>query len=454
MMTLKESFSWSDSQLYEQCRFNLLVRSAIGLLNMNDSLPVESTYYLFRKRVYEHQKETGEDLVKKAFENITKGQVREFDVNGSKIRMDSKLISSNIAFFSRYEIIHNTLCQFTRMLSKKEKSRLTRSDNKQLTIIQKEESQKTVYYSTRKEIRCGLETIGILMYKIISIFSDYESEQYQLLYRVFNEQYKVSEDKVQLRPREEITSDSVQSPHDPECSFRQKKDQNVKGYSVNVTETASEGPLNLVTNVIVEKANVPDTEFVQPAIQSTTEVTDQGVEKVYTDGAYQSPENDDFCKDIDMVYTGIQGFPSRYNLEMTSSGLIVTDTLTGETIQAVKAKRLKNSKEERWRIKTAKGNKYFGQLAIRASHLRNNKTRYRGKNKQKAWAYCRCLWINLVRIIKYIKGIYQKTSAKLKYMAPNTYYFLPFDLYMAVSNICWRDKTKFQLKVIMPHKYW
>ena len=40
MMILKESFVWSDSQLFEHCRFNLLVRSALGLFNMNDPLPV------------------------------------------------------------------------------------------------------------------------------------------------------------------------------------------------------------------------------------------------------------------------------------------------------------------------------------------------------------------------------------------------------------------------------
>ena len=45
MMILKESFGWSDSQLFEHCRFNLLTRSALGLFNINDPLPVESTYY-------------------------------------------------------------------------------------------------------------------------------------------------------------------------------------------------------------------------------------------------------------------------------------------------------------------------------------------------------------------------------------------------------------------------
>src|SRR4030066_60589 len=73
MMIIKESFVWSDSQLFEHCRFNLLVRRSLGLFNMNDSLPVESTYYLLRKRIYEHQKQTGEDLMEQVFATITQG---------------------------------------------------------------------------------------------------------------------------------------------------------------------------------------------------------------------------------------------------------------------------------------------------------------------------------------------------------------------------------------------
>ena len=139
MMILKESFAWSDSQLFEHCRFNLLVRSSLGLFNMNDSLPVESTYYLLRKRIYDHQKQFGEDLMGKVFAHITSGQIREFDVNGRNIRMDSKLIGSNIAIFTRYEVIHQTLCLFYKSLDKVAKLRLTATDLEQLEKLVKEE---------------------------------------------------------------------------------------------------------------------------------------------------------------------------------------------------------------------------------------------------------------------------------------------------------------------------
>ena len=439
MMILKESFGWSDSQLFEHCRFNLLVRSALGLFNMNDPLPVESTYYLLRKRMYDHQKQGGEDLMGTVFAHITTGQIKEFDVNGRSIRMDSKLIGSNIALFSRYEIIHHTLCMFFKTLDTAAKSMLSAADLELLENLATEEPLKTVYRSTREEIKGRLQPIGILSYKLLTLFGNLQTESFQLLQRVFNEQYKITEDKrIELRPKEEISSSSVQSPHDPDSAYRNKGDQKVKGYSVNITETCSQDSLNLITNVLVEKANTPDTAFVEPAIQATMEVTGQTIEKLYADGAYQSPANDSCCENIDMVFTGIQGGESKYDLEMTPEVLLVTDTQTGEQMKAVLCKKHKNSKDDRWRIKTPNGHYYFNQQAIRSSHvrrqmkqrpleelhkrnnveasifqlsfpLRNNKSKYRGLLKQKAWAYCRCLWINLVRILNFTKQICQRT---------------------------------------------
>jgi hypothetical protein len=439
MMVLKESFVWSDSQLFEQCRFNLLVRSALGLFNMDDSIPVESTYYLFRKRIYDYQKQNGEDLIEKAFRHITQGQIKEFEVNGSKIRMDSKLIGSNIALFSRYEIIQHTLCMFFGSLDKNARSRLLKGDLEQLEKLVAEEPEKTVYRSTREEVRVRLQPIGILIYKMLKLFGEEKTELFCLLQRVFDEQYKVLEDcQIELRPKEEIFSSSLQSPHDPDSAYRNKDGHQVKGYSVNITETCSDDQLNLITDVIVEKANTPDTEFVEPAIKATVETTDQAVEEVFADGAYQSPDNDQFCEGIDMVFTGIQGAEPRYELEMIHEGLLVTDRQTGEQIKAVLVKKQKNSKEDKWKIKTPEGYQYFSQQAIRASALRrkikhrpievlrkrnnveatvfqfgytlrNNKSKYRGLVKQKIWAFCRCLWINLVRIQNYTKQLCQRT---------------------------------------------
>jgi len=446
MMIMKEAFGYSDSQLFEQCRFNLLARAALGLTNINDTIPVESTYYLFRKRIYEHQRLNDEDLMEKVFQHITSEQIKVFGVKGDQIRMDSKLIGSNIALYSRYEVIHQTLTGFYKSIDPSIPVKLAKDEKIQLTSILEEEAQKTVYRSTKEEIRSRLDNLGIIIFKTLKRYKRFaETPAYQLLERVFNEQYKLlPASQVELRPKEEIKADSLQSPHDPDCTYRHKGDQQVKGYSVNITETNSDQGLNLITSVEVEKANTPDTQFVKPAIEKTIEVTQQKIEKVYADGAYQSPAHDEYCQGIDMVYTGIQGASSRYDLEMTPEGLMVTDTKTGEQVLAVLAKKTKVSKEDRWKITDIQGDTvYFGQQAIRASELRrtmktrpieelqkrnnveatifqfsyplrNNKSKYRGLLKQRTFAYCRCLYINLVRIVLYEKQLCQRTLCAQK----------------------------------------
>ena len=168
-----------------------------------------------------------------------------------------------------------------------------------------------------------------------------------------------------------------------------------------------------------------------------------------------------------MVFTGIQGFESRYDLEMTPEGLLVTDTKTGEQMKAVLVKKLKNSKEDRWRISTPTGHYYFGQLAIRASQLRrqmkgrpleelykrnnveatifqlgfplrNNKSKYRGLIKQKTWAYCRCLWINLIRILKFTKQICQRTFKTMEIPTLEPFSLNYFNLQIKVQPILGR----------------
>jgi len=472
MMILKEAMNWSDLQLFEQCRFNILVRSALGLYNLTDDIPAESTYYLLRKRIHEHYRKKGEDLFGITFNQVTRDQISEFNVHGKSIRMDSKLIGSNIAFYSRYEIIHQSLTLFYKSLSKQELNKIPASGKDQLRQLMEEDPQKTVYRSTRDEIKSRMQQIGVLIHKLLRIFNGNSGDPFKLLRRVFEEQYKVIEkEKIELRPKEEITSDSLQSPHDPDGAYRQKGEQKVKGYSANVTETASDGPLNLITNIDVRPANAPDNGFVRPAIEATTQVTGQPVETVYADGAFQSPENDPFCEGIDMVFTGMQGPESRYQLEMEPDGLHVTDMATGQTQIASPVTKRKNSKEDRWYIQTENGKKYFGQNQIRASKLRmkmherpvrelrkrnnveatifhfgytlhNKKTKYRGIFKQQIWADCRGLWINLVRIIKFTQQTCQGTLQTFKNQV--NYHF--FRLISSAMNVL---KEKIDLNVVI-----
>jgi hypothetical protein len=435
MMALKEAFGWSDSDLFERCRFDLLVRSALGLFNITDSLPTESTYYLLRKRIHDYNVTHQEDLIEQVFQRITHYQLQEFEVNGRSVRMDSKLIGSNIAWCSRYELIHDTLGLFYKAIDQSLPSKLAADIMASLADISETPGNKVVYHSTREDIQERLLTLGILCYKVLSVYQEHENRYYPTLKRVFDDHFRMGDNgKTELKPKEDLGTDSLQSPFDPDCAYRNKDGQQVKGYSVNVTETCDDDSLNLITDIQVAKANQPDTEFVQPALEQTSLVLGHTPEDMHADGAYQSPDNVEYCQEeeINPYFTGMQGHAGRYDLELVDDQLTVTDTHTGEQIPS------RICKSGKWGIKTEKGYRYFSHKEIEACrfrkeiemmpfelrikrnnveatifqlsfHTRNNKTRYRGIIQNKMWAVLRCMWINLRRIMAYIEHNCQRT---------------------------------------------
>lgn len=440
MMVLKEAEGLSDQKNFENCRFNMLVRSALGLHNADDPLPTESTYYLFRKRIQQYAKEKNENLFETAFAQITKGQCSEFEVSGKRIRMDSKLLGSNIAWLSRYELIHETVRLFYNQI--KQTGQLDKVVQDRLEELLKLEGNKVVYICSSQEVKSRLQELGELIHKILPLFSSSTSDYYQTLQRVFDEQYRVDEKKtIVAREKEEISGKSVQSPHDTDCHYRNKDDQKVKGYSINVTESCDENKeLNLIGHVDVKKASTSDVAFFQEDIEKAQEVFSDKIEAAHADGAYHSPDNQQYCKDnkIALYLHAIQGEKSRYQFNFpVNGGLSIFDTITNEIIDSKEV--IGKDGSIKWRIKTEKAYRYFTQKDIDTClirkqiaetpietlqfrnnveatifqlgyHYSNAKSRYRGVIKHQMWANIRCLWVNFVRILKYTKQLCQRTS--------------------------------------------
>ncbi|MBN2738762.1 MAG: transposase [Spirochaetales bacterium] len=461
MMVLKEAEGLSDQKIFENCHFNLLVRSAIGLPNADDPVPTESTYYLFRKRIQEYAKKENENLFETAFAQITKDQCGEFEVSGKRIRMDSKLLGSNIAWLSRYELIHETLRLFYDQV--KQSGQLNKATEDRLDELLQLEGNKVVYICSSEEVKSRLQELGELIYKILPLFSSSTSAYYQILQRVFNEQYRVDEKKVVVaREKEEISAKSVQSPYDTDCHYRNKDDQKVKGYSINITESCDDDkPLNLIGHVDVRKASASDTCFLQHDIEKAQEVFPDKIQAAHADGAYHSPDNQQYCKDneIDLYLHAIQGAKSRYQFNFSENGeLSVFDTIANLVVDSKMI--ISKDGTVKWRIKTENAYRYFTQkdidgylirkqiaeTPIETLQFRNNveatifqlsyhypnaKSRYRGEIKHQMWANIRCLWVNFVRILKYIKQLCQRTSFFAKYAIRS----IISELYFAINSI-------------------
>ena len=418
MSILKEGSGCSDESLFENCCFNMLYRRALGMVTLNEQCPSIDSYYMLRRRMAKYEEETGLDLFDKCFKGITRKQALEYRISGKSVRMDSKLISSNIAWYTRYEIIHETLCKSV------EKCEIERIEDQllreQALDFLGEDAQKTVYRTDSETMAKRLLTLGIV---IDYILSHSHPKDKPLLRRVFSEQYEKADDgTVSVLDKKRVSSKSVQNPNDPDAEYRGKAGKKVKGYSTNITETCDEKDKpSLITHVDVEGATTADNTYVESGVKGSEEVTGGKVEALHSDGTYQSEENREFAEQngIDFVANGIQGKPSRFDLEQTDEHTLeVTDKQTGEVINAIPVK------DDKWKIQVEnkdgkKSWRYFGRDQIEKAktrrevesipfderkkrnnveatifqycfHTRNNKTRYRGLFKHKMQAVTRC----------------------------------------------------------------
>jgi len=211
----------------------------------------------------------------------------------------------------------------------------------------------------------------------------------------------------------------------------------------------------------VRKASTSDVDFLQDDIAKAQEAFPDKIEAAHADGAYHSPDNQQFCKDnqIDLYLHAIQGAKGRYQFNFSEDGVLsIFDTIENKIIEYLNV--ICKNDIEKWRIKTEKGYRYFTQkdvdgylirkqieeTPIETLQFRNNveatifqlgyhypnaKSRYRGEIKHQMWANIRCLWVNFVRILKYTKQLCQRTLFFAKYAIKS----LIFQLYFVIKSL-------------------
>lgn len=322
---LKAGFGWSDEEMYEQFCFNLQVRYALGYRQLNTGQFELRTMYNFRRRLREHQEQTGQELLSQAFEQITDEQVVALEVQTGQLRMDSSQVSSNIRQVSRLQMLVTVLQRLQRDLRQTDQALY----EAELGPYLKGSPGQYVYHLKPGSYEQHLNQIGQLMYRLVTeLASTYADEaSYQMLVRVFQEHFRVEEaedddpDGGQVQPYQgsELQAASLQSVDDPEATYRCKAGVGYRGYVVNLTETCHpDNEVQLITNIQTEPNVTDDATLLAealPDLKARTEVTE-----LYTDGGYNSPETVDPVlkeQEVELVQTAIRGRqpdPAKLNL--------------------------------------------------------------------------------------------------------------------------------------------
>jgi hypothetical protein len=304
---LKAGFGWSDEELHDAFLFDVQVRYALGYHQLGEGEFDIRTVYNFRQRVVKHLEETGENLIEKAFEQVTDEQIKAYQIKTGKLRMDSTQIASNICETTRLRLLVEVLQRTHRMLDEADQERYAEAFASYL----KGKAGQYAYRVKPGESGAHLEHIGLLMQELVGdLAGKYGDERsYQILQRVFAEHF-VLETESSLRPKQgpELSASSLQSPDDEQASYRQKRGTGYIGYVANVTETCDpENDLQLVIKMQVEPNTTEDAQMLAEALPELKERTD--VDEMNTDGGYSSEEVDELMSKmkVDQVQTAIKG---------------------------------------------------------------------------------------------------------------------------------------------------
>jgi len=315
--SLKAGFGWSDAELYDHFCYDLQVRFGLGYDRLGDGDFEIRTLYYFRQRLSQYNVKTGENLLEKAFEQITDAQIMDLKVRTGMQRMDSTQIASNIVSASRMQLLVEALQRVERILSEADQTRLAET----FAPYTKDSAGHYTYRVKGQEaMQAHLQEIGQNIHALLlDLKSAYAAESvYQVLERIFADNFHLLESGPKAKQNKELTSDCLQSVDDLEATYRTKGAGHYKGYVANLTETCDpQNPLQLITKVQVAPNNIDDSQLLAEALPNLKQRTK--LETIYTDGGHGGPAADAVLQEqqVEHIQTAIRGLtpnPEKLNL--------------------------------------------------------------------------------------------------------------------------------------------
>lgn len=323
---LKAGFGWSDQETHDRFSYDVQVRYAVGYHDLSEGHFELRTVYNFRRRVLEHHYRTHQDLWALAFEHVTDQQLRSLGIGTSELRMDSTQLASNIHNFSRLHLLVEVLRRVHRMLCETDRHRY----GDLLKPYVKQTGARFVSGVSSAQGRHHIAQIGRVMAQLVKELATHYSEDptYQLLQRVFEEQFVQEDDDWRPRRPGEIESGFLCTPDDPEATQRTKRGVTHKGYVTNVTETcAADNPFQLIVKVQTAPNLISDVRLLDESLLSLYHRL--SLSTLHTDGGYNNEHLYHRMRALGIQHwqTGIQGHSStrrlplaRYDILRSTSG--------------------------------------------------------------------------------------------------------------------------------------
>ena len=107
----------SHDEFFNRLKFDVGLRLSLGLKDFDERPFVPRTFYNFKNRLADYERETGINLIAKVFSALSAEHIRQLGVKTQIQRLDSVLINSNIRTHTRLSLLVEVLCRLHRILS-------------------------------------------------------------------------------------------------------------------------------------------------------------------------------------------------------------------------------------------------------------------------------------------------------------------------------------------------
>jgi hypothetical protein len=283
-LILKEMFALTDEELLESIIFDSRYQYALHLTSDGEIPYSDRTPSRFRERLYKHELETGEDLLKEEIERLGGELASLMNIHSNIKRMDSVMAPSSCKDMSRLELIYTCVSNLVKAMEKAGKSEIL--PERLLRYANADDKNAVIYRMEAGELPARLEAAfaDALLARALCGEDFNGFDEYRLLSRMLADQSKDGK----LKPNKEISPKSLQNPSDEDATFRRKAGKGYQGYTANFVETCG-GGANIVTRYDYEVNIHPDTEFGQTVIGGLGEQEERTA--LISDGGYASEEN-------------------------------------------------------------------------------------------------------------------------------------------------------------------
>ena len=282
-LLLKEVMRLTDEELLDNILFNTQFQYALHLTSFEEIPYSDRTPSRFRERLYKHELETYEDLLKKEIERLGEEFTKILKINSRLERVDSIMVSSSCKKMGRLELMYTCIANLVKAVVRTGEELLL---PEHLLNYTEENRNALCYRLEQEEVQTRLETVAKDALLIFEICGEAyaEFEEYQLLARMLRNQTKDGE----LKPGKEISPMSLQNPSDKDATFRRKAGKAHHGYVANVVETCSENG-NIITAYDYAENVVSDVDLGAAAIEDHGKQAEPLV--MVSDGGFSSEEN-------------------------------------------------------------------------------------------------------------------------------------------------------------------